>query len=59
VKYKIPEPTEENCKWVTDKLLARNPSFLTDLKPEHVFQAMLGVWIGAHGRLVETKGEGE
>jgi hypothetical protein len=56
MKYAIPEPTEENCKWVTDKLLHRNPNLLSDLKPEHVFQAMLEVWIGAHGKLQKIEG---
>jgi hypothetical protein len=55
----IPKPTDENCKWVTSKLLGRNPNLWTDLKPEHVFKIMLTVWIAAHEIRTEKRWTGK
>jgi len=61
-QFIVPPVTPENCKWVTDKLLERNPTFLSQdgrseserLAPEHLFEIMLTVWVRAHGRPVPT-----
>lgn len=64
-KWKVSLPTEEECQWVTDNLIERNPNLFVNIKknnhvedtdenqehltPAQLVQAVIGVYIGSHG----------
>jgi len=64
-KWNVSIPTEEECKWVTDNLIERNPNLFVNIRknnqvqdtnenhehltPAQLVQAVIGVYIGSHG----------